>query len=140
MTQFFSRERFGKPQVFAGLMLLVFVAECAWLLVHTPPNLTGPGEFVRVQEGLEQWRGHGIAGTPSIPTALSSEVQQPGDYDPDHSPLWYLIGSAPVALLGVNPSSAPGLWLSRSPYVLFGVLLGASLWYVSRRLYGNAGG
>src|SRR5437868_8446393 len=26
------------------------------------------------------------------------------------------------------------------PYVVFGGLLGASVWYVSRRLYGNAGG
>jgi len=31
-------------------------------------------------------------------------------------------------------------WLARAPYLVFGVLLGASLWYVSRRLYGNAGG
>jgi hypothetical protein len=31
-------------------------------------------------------------------------------------------------------------WLARAPYLIFGVLLGASLWYVARRLYGNAGG
>src|SRR5678816_4939948 len=31
-------------------------------------------------------------------------------------------------------------WLARSPYFVFGLLLGASLWYVSRRLFGNAGG
>src|SRR6202043_4250725 len=31
-------------------------------------------------------------------------------------------------------------WLARAPYLTFGVLLGASLWYVARRLYGNAGG
>jgi hypothetical protein len=30
--------------------------------------------------------------------------------------------------------------LAASPYVVFGLLLGASLWYVSRRLFGNAGG
>jgi hypothetical protein len=30
--------------------------------------------------------------------------------------------------------------LARSPYLIFGLLLGASLWYVARRLYGNAGG
>jgi hypothetical protein len=32
------------------------------------------------------------------------------------------------------------MWLSRIPYLLTGLLLGASLWYVSRRLCGNAGG
>jgi hypothetical protein len=31
-------------------------------------------------------------------------------------------------------------FLSRVPYLMFGALLGASLWYVSRRLYGNPGG
>src|SRR5206468_12622837 len=31
-------------------------------------------------------------------------------------------------------------WFTRVPYVFFGLMLGASLWYVSRRLYGNAGG
>ena len=30
--------------------------------------------------------------------------------------------------------------LAASPYLFFGVMLGASLWYVARRLYGNAGG
>jgi hypothetical protein len=31
-------------------------------------------------------------------------------------------------------------WLARAPDLVFGLLLGASLWYVSRRLYGNMGG
>jgi hypothetical protein len=31
-------------------------------------------------------------------------------------------------------------WRARLPFMAIGVLLGASLWYVSRRLYGNAGG
>lgn len=61
-------------------------------------------------------------------------------YDSEHSPLWYLIESAPLAVFRVNLDSRLGLWLSRLPYVLIGALLGASLWYVSRRLYGNAGG
>ena len=30
--------------------------------------------------------------------------------------------------------------MAASPYLFFGVMLGASLWYVARRLYGNAGG
>src|SRR5260370_311403 len=48
MGKFFSRERFGKPQVLAGLRLLVFVAECAWLVAHTAPNLHSPDDFSRV--------------------------------------------------------------------------------------------
>lgn len=30
--------------------------------------------------------------------------------------------------------------LTRTPFILFGISLGVSLWYVSRRLFGNAGG
>jgi hypothetical protein len=140
---FFSRDRFGKPQIFAGLLLLVFVAECCWLVAHQPPAAISADEFARVEEGIAQWQGHGIAGT-----SLASRndpslgwVQTQNDpYDQDHSPLWYLIGSAPVALFGVTPNSQVWVWLTRLPYILFGTLLGASVWYVSRRLYGNAGG
>jgi hypothetical protein len=85
----------------------------------------------------------GIAGTPSIratplapaPAATSNDL-----YDPHHSPLWYLIAAAPLAIFHVTPDSLRWLWLTRAPYIIFGTLLGASLWYVSRRLYGNAGG
>jgi hypothetical protein len=31
-------------------------------------------------------------------------------------------------------------WIARVPFILFGALLGASVWYVARRLYGNMGG
>ncbi len=140
MGTFFSRERFGKPQVLAGLLLLVFVAECAWLVAHTAPNLISPDDFARVQEGLAQCRGRGVAGTQAIPRDALPEWVQGGAFDPDHSPLWYLIGATPVAIFGVAPDSWLWVWLTRAPYILFGVLLGASVWYVSRRLYGNAGG
>jgi hypothetical protein len=142
MRKLFSRERFGKPQVLAGLLLLVFVGECAWLLAHSAPNMESAEEVVRVHEGIEQWHGHGIAGTPAMQPDAAPEWAglRSNAYDPDHSPLWYLIGSAPVVAFGVAPGSPFGLWLTHSPYVLFGVLLGASVWYVSRRLYGNAGG
>src|ERR1700690_3676082 len=140
MARFFSRERFGQPQIIAGLMLLIFAAECAWLVAHTAPNLVSPEEFVRVQQGLEQWRGHGVAGTPSAAIEAFPELPPQREYNPDHPRPWYLIGAAPVALLHVTPYSPPWIWLTRAPYIIFGVLLGASVWYVSRRLYGNAGG
>src|SRR5436305_5259672 len=31
-------------------------------------------------------------------------------------------------------------WMLRLPFLLAGLLLGASIWYVARRLYGNQGG
>ncbi|MGA8151255.1 MAG: hypothetical protein WB952_09925 [Terriglobales bacterium] len=105
-------------------------------------------ELFRVQEGSRQWRGEGVAGTPS-PERLEAaappppEIEQNQGYDPDHSPLWYLLASAAL-IQWQGPAAANPVpywaWLARLPYIVFGVLLGASLWYVVRRLYGNAGG
>jgi hypothetical protein len=108
-------------------------------------------QALRIYQGLEQWKSGVIAGTPE---ALGSKVAAGGPsasrdshlrvrdgYDQDRSPLYYLVAAAPLLL-------RPGSWLSSSlqpflaaaPYMFFGVMLGASLWYVARRLYGNAGG
>ncbi len=148
MSQFFTRERFGRPQVLAGFLLLTFMAQCLWLLLgHTQREAVDSAQLFRVQEGLLQWRGESIAGTPSTNrveagTYPPPEVDQNEGYDPDHSPLWYLLASA--ALLGWHPPDVNTPlyfgWLERLPYIVFGVLLGASVWYVARRLYGNAGG
>src|ERR1700686_1323663 len=143
MRTIFSKQRFGRPQLLAGLLLLVFVGECAWLVAHEYPGAipTSESEFARIEEGLAQWHGQGIAGTPSIRTGPLDPASADSDRDnPHHSPLWYLIGSGPVYVFRVSPYSRPWIWLTRAPYILFGTLLGASLWYVSRRLYGNAGG
>jgi hypothetical protein len=39
-----------------------------------------------------------------------------------------------------SPGAASPVWTARLPFMLAGILLGASLWYVARRLYGNTGG
>ena len=154
MSEFFTRERFGKPQFLAGLLLLVFLGQCLWLAsrdVHASGTVEF-GELTRVQQGLEQWHGERIAGTPYAMSVQKQPSQDPdrssyfennGGYDAYHSPLYYLIASAPLLLWpgSLQPGTKP-YWggLARAPYLVFGVLLGASLWYVSRRLYGNAGG
>jgi len=141
MSGIFSSQRFGRPQFLAAALLLLFVGECAWLVAHEYPNSTGEDELVRIAEGLVQWHGQGIAGTPSIrATPLGAVPAENELYDPHHSPLWSLIASAPLIVFHVPPDSLRWVWLTRAPYILFGTLLGASVWYVSRRLYGNAGG
>ncbi len=141
MGTFFTRERFGAPQIVAGSLLLIFLAQCCWLIAHQHAGVLDPEAIARVQEGWAQWHGHGIAGTPTGLVNPGTSFRMRGTpYDPDHSPLWYLVESAPVALFNVAPDSRAWLWLTRAPFVLIGALLGASLWYVSRRLYGNAGG
>jgi hypothetical protein len=129
--RFFNRERFGQAQIAAGFLLLIFLAECIWLFAHQRPEAVLPDEYARVEAGIAQWHGQEIAGTPRAESPV---------FDRNHSPLWYLVASAPVAFLHVSPDSRLWIWLTRVPYVFFGLMLGASLWYVSRRLYGNAGG
>lgn len=141
MGTFFSRERFGVPQILAGGLLLIFVAQCCWLIAHQHLAMLAPEDISRVQEGWSQWRGQGIAGTPTgLVNPGTSLIMRGVPYDSDHSPLWYLIESAPVAPFHVASDARAWLWLTRAPFVFIGALLGASLWYVSRRLYGNAGG
>lgn len=149
MGKFFTRDRFGQPQVLAGSLLLIFMAQCLWLLARgTSPLDVDSSELFRVQEGLRQWRGEGVAGTPS-PERLEAaspppaEIEENQGFDPNHSPLWYLLASAAFARSqGPVPLDSVRYWgwLARLPYIIFGILLGASLWYVARRLYGNAGG
>jgi hypothetical protein len=149
MGKFLTRERFGRPQILAGFLLLAFLAQCGWLLMRgTQPAEIDSSQLFRVVEGLQQWSGDSIAGTPSVErmeagTPTPTDIERNEGYDANHSPVWYLLASLP--LLGWTGTSEAGSfhywgWLARVPYLIFGVLLGASLWYVARRLYGNAGG
>src|SRR5438552_8126938 len=139
MGRFFTRERFGRPQVVAGTLLLIFLAQCAWLVNRSRFVAPEAHEISRIREGLGEWRGHWIASTPSAARTQQSVGDEP--FDSHHSALWYLIASAPSLLLRGNTSNYGYFgWLAHAPYLIFGALLGASLWYVARRLYGNAGG
>ena len=143
------RERIGKPQFIAAAMLLVFLSQCAWL-VHRSVR-SGEvelREWYRIHAGLRRWQD--AFRTPTAIDPHDDFVPQPpprildnDGYDPDHSALWYLISAAP-ALVWPGQLRSESLpywgWLVRAPYLLFGALLGASLWYVARRLYGNEGG
>jgi hypothetical protein len=148
MTTLFTRERFGKPQFLAGCLLMIFLGQCAWLVVHrAEPSEVDTGDLFRAQEGLRQWRGLAIAGMPSDGrteslTTLPPAIEENGGYDPNHSPLWYLLGSVPLTGPEWWQTRAVPYWgwLIRIPNIVFGLFLGASLWYVSHRLYGYAGG
>jgi hypothetical protein len=149
MSHFFTRERFGQPQVLAGMLLLIFLAQGFWLVYRGLQAGVSEPELSRLEQGLRQWHGKGLAGTPGCAlgaqdsAALPQELGNSGSYDAYHSPLWYLTESAPL-LAWAKPLQAESVlfwgWLARAPSLLFGLLLGASLWYVARRLYGNMGG
>jgi hypothetical protein len=146
-------DAFRAPQFAAAGLLLVYLLQCVWLLrVETlQASVPDSGQALRIHLGLEQWKRGVIAGTPEslrseaatgVPSAArAGHLRVRDGYDQDRSPLYYLVAAAPLVL-------RPGSWLpeplqpllAAAPYLFFGVMLGASLWYVARRLYGNAGG
>jgi hypothetical protein len=152
MGRYFTRERFGRPQFLAGLLLAAFFAQAVWLVHselsanHSPDR----NEAERMNEGWKQWRGHGIAGAPLTDVqdsqAFDSQDSSPDDaagYDKEHSPVLPLLTAAPLLLWPRDldsGSAAYWRWLPRLPFLACGVFLGASLWYVARRLCGNVGG
>jgi hypothetical protein len=142
----------GRPQFAAAGLLLIYLLQCLWFVhlqaQHAPPD---SDRALRVYYGIEQWKDGVIAGTPQslqsdvatgMPSSARTGYRERDGYDQDHSPLYYLIAAAPF--LARAPSWIPSLplWhkLAALPPLFFGVMLGGSLWYVSRRLYGNAGG
>jgi hypothetical protein len=148
MRPYFTRERFGRRQFLAGALLLAFLGQAVWL-VHA--ELSAGGQFeapeaMRIGEGWKQWHGHGIAAAPKL--RFAAGVRDPFDaeetgFDTEHSPLLYLVSAAPLMAWPryfEQESATYWRWLPRLPFLACGVCLGASLWYVARRLCGNPGG
>jgi hypothetical protein len=126
MLQAAREFRIGPPQIYAGLMLLGFLAQALWAAGSR--KLTDL-EYQYIASGFSQ---------------------PPGQDRGVESPLTAWVASLPVratrALRRIAPpavSSAlaiPRPWLMRLPFVGFGVWLGGALWWVARRLFDDAGG
>jgi hypothetical protein len=115
-----ARGRFGRPQLYAVLLLFTFLAQAVWLS-HVQPLSRIEVAYVRV--GLDQFHGNFIdPAAPSIPVAIAA----------------FPVLLSRRALESFSPDTLK--WLIRAPFIIVGWLLGASIWYVSRRLYGNPGG
>ncbi len=148
MRPYFNRERFGRMQVLAGTLLLCFFAQALWLVhaeMQTSQEPDGE-EALRIGEGWKQWHGRGIAAAPRldpIPGAADPFRENDSGFDTEHSPLLYLTSAAPLLAWPkdfARDSAIYWRWLPRVPFLACGVFLGASLWYVARRLCGNTGG
>jgi hypothetical protein len=115
-----ERRRFGRPQIYAVLLLFGFLAQAVWLAHVQPINRI---EVAYARAGLDQFHGKFIEpAAPSVPIAAAA----------------FPVLLSRRALENFRPDTLK--WLVRAPFIVFGWLLGASVWYVSRRLYGNAGG
>jgi hypothetical protein len=154
VRRFLHFETIGKPQFVAAVLLFVYLAQCLWLIeiqarLDSRPN---PALALRIRDGLAQWRGGPVAGTPEslpaeaatgLPSAARARHQRVRDgFDEDRSPLYSLTAAAPFILRPAAWTAGSTLWhvIAAAPYLFFGIMLGGSLWYVTRRLYGNASG
>lgn len=126
-SSFFNRERFGVPQLIGAVLLLFLLAQCAWFIAYVPLTQT---EATYVRGGLDYMSRQAVV------------------FDSMRSPLISVMASLPLRTLHPDVTSNyydqfyldSHRWLIRLPFVISGLLLGASLWYVARRLYGNTGG
>lgn len=145
----------GIPQIIAGALLAIFLAQCLWLAVHSPMREM---ELAQIERGQALFYQHmfaaeaarspvipALAAVPLIGSGIrigdrgseSRATQNPATQNtftqnratqfPGATPFFY-------------PHPRSWRWRARLPFIAIGVLLGASLWYVARRLYGNAGG
>jgi len=148
MPRFFTRERFGRAQFLAGLLLCAFSAQALWLVHAELSGSQAPEsrEAIRIGEGWKQWHRQGLAAAPMLETenAIRDPFQSDeSGFDTEHSPLLYLVSAAPLLAWPRDLSAESASywrWLPRLPFLACGVFLGASLWYVARRLCGNVGG
>jgi hypothetical protein len=116
------RSRIGVPQTVALLLLLVFAAQCLWFMARVPLSAT---EGSYIEAGLLHLERFANANSP------------------ERSPLVPLLAGVAARLSGVENRITYLVnyrFFIRLPFLLAGLLLGASLWYVARRLYGNIGG
>lgn len=127
MLQAAKEFRIGRPQIFAGLMLLGFLGQCLWVAGSR-----------KLSDLERQYLGAGLS--------LSQPGQEPGI----NSPLTGWVARLPLRTTQVVRRIAPASlssalaiprpWLLRLPFIAFGLWLGGALWWVARRLFDDAGG
>lgn len=116
------RSRIGVPQTVALLLLLVLATQCLWFMARVSLSTT---EGSYIETGLLQLERFASASSPE----RSSLV-------PLLAGLAARLSGAESRILYLNDYR----FVIRLPFLFVGLLLGASLWYVARRLYGNIGG
>ncbi len=125
MFQAIREFRVGRPQVFAGLMLLTFLVQCLWA---ANTRKLSDLEYRYIAAGLTGKEGAVVNPSPFTGFVAAFPVR-----------------ATSVARKIVTPElsaslAVPRPWFLRLPFVIFGVWLGAALWWVARRLFDDDGG
>src|SRR5437763_7747921 len=126
MLQIIREFRIRRPQIFAGLLLLGFLAQCLW--VARERHLSEL-EYQYLASGYSSTAGHNFRISSPFTGVMAA------------MPLRGLAALRNVVSERTRSALAiPRPWLFRLPFVMFGVWLGAALWWVARRLFGDEGG
>jgi hypothetical protein len=133
------RFRFDRPQQIAALLLLLLMAQCLRQIARTP--LTD-SDYQYARCGREIWER---------PSPIAGYFTSCGNIH--DGVLAYRMAGLPLSLqrLIAGQSSETSTWemrhelsyvqfLLRFPFTIAALLLGGALWWVTRRLFGNAGG
>jgi hypothetical protein len=131
--------RFEKPQKIAAGLLVLLLAQCLWVGARRPLSETDY-QFARC--GREMWER---------PSPLAGYFTTCGNIH--DGTLAYRAAGLPLTLerIFAGQSSAASTWemrhevdaipmVLRLPFILAALALGASLWWVTRRLFGDEGG
>ncbi len=131
--------RFERPQKIAALLLLILLGECLWVSAQSYLTQT---DYQYARCGREIWEH---------PEALPGYFTTCGNIH--DGTLAYRAAGLPLTLerMLAGKSSKATPWemrheltnisfLLRLPFILAGLVLGACLWWVTRRLFGNEGG
>ena len=121
-----------KAQKIAAVLLAVFLFQCLWLVSHLPLSMA---ETRSALAGKSLWSSRQLANgtSPLIPGDSILELRCAGL-------LPFLELHWPGSSNSFSIYAPPNRWLIRLPFVVFGVWLGAALWWVARRIFGNEGG
>jgi hypothetical protein len=149
------RIRIGRPQRLAALLLLLFLAECVWVIGH---QQLSQQDYRYAECGRQMWER---------PSPLAGYFTTCGNLNGDGT-FAYRVAGFPLTvqrlvMLGADKFRKPenrlyaegtlhgSTWEARHelfsvkyllhlPFVAFAIWLGAGLWWVARRLFGNEGG
>ena len=149
------RIHIGRPQRLAALLLLIFLAQCLWVVGHQQLSTT---DYRFARCGREMWER---------PSPLAGYFTTCGNLNGDGTFAYRIAGfpltAQRLTLLAIDHFRAPAnrlyaggslngstwearhqltsvIYLIHLPFVLFAVWLGSGLWWVARRLFGNQGG
>src|SRR5215469_2247615 len=117
-----SFPKVGVPQYAALALLFIFLAQCLWFMSHVPITQM---ESSYIEDGLLH---------------VQRLVNAASQY---RSPLIPAVAGIPATIIDAKGNFehlSDYRFFIRLPFLIAGLLLGASIWYVARRLYGNIGG